>query len=45
MRAALGELSGQLLDDLWVLPKRLLDDGYVFTAPDVASTVATALRG
>ena len=45
LRAALGELSGQLLDDLWVLPKRLLDDGYVFQARDVASTVAAALRG
>ena len=30
LRTALGELSGQLLDDMWVLPQRLLDDGYVF---------------
>jgi len=45
LRAALGELSGQLLDDMWVLPRRLEDDGYVFTAPDVTSTVAAALRG
>ena len=45
LRAALGEASGQLLDDMWVLPRRLLDDGYVFAAPDVAATVAAALRG
>ncbi|GAA3562770.1 TIGR01777 family oxidoreductase [Microlunatus spumicola] len=45
LRAALGELSGQLLDDMWVLPRRLQDDGYVFTAPDVTSTIAAALRG
>ena len=45
LRAALGELSGQLLGDLWVLPQRLLDDGYVFAAPDVESTVAAALHG
>jgi uncharacterized protein (TIGR01777 family) len=45
LRAALGELSGQLLDDMWVLPQRLLDDGYVFEARDVEQTVAAALRG
>lgn len=45
LRAALGELSGQLLGDAWVLPRRLLADGYDFIAPDVTSTVATALRG
>jgi len=45
LRAALGELSGQLLDDMWVVPQRLLDDGYVFEARDVEQTVAAALRG
>ncbi len=45
LRAALGELSGQLLDDLWVRPQRLLDDGYVFASSDVEGTVAAALRG
>ncbi|SEQ99507.1 TIGR01777 family oxidoreductase [Microlunatus flavus] len=45
LRRALGELSGQLLDDMWVLPKRLLDDGYVFEARDVEQTVAAALQG
>ena len=45
LRAALGELSGQLLDDMWVLPRRLQEEGYAFVAPDVAGTVAAALRG
>ena len=45
MRTALGELSGQLLGDMWVLPRRLQDDGYVFADPDVTSTIASALRG
>lgn len=45
LRTGLGELSGQLLGDMWVLPERLTEDGYVFGAPDVASTVAAALRG
>jgi uncharacterized protein (TIGR01777 family) len=45
LRTALGELSGQLLNDMWVLPRRLQDDGYVFTAPDVRATVAAALHG
>ena len=45
LRTALGELSGQLLNDMWVLPQRLLEDGYVFAAPDVASTITSALRG
>jgi uncharacterized protein (TIGR01777 family) len=45
LRTALGEASGQLLNDMWVLPRHLEDDGYVFSSPDVASTVAAALRG
>jgi NAD dependent epimerase/dehydratase family enzyme len=45
LRTALGELSEQLLGDMWVVPRRLLDDGYVFSAPDVTSTIAAALRG
>ena len=44
IRAALGELSGQLLGDMYVVPQRLVGDGYVFTAPDVSSTVAQALN-
>ena len=45
LRTALGEASGQLLDDVWAVPQRLLDEGYVFAASDVESTVAAALRG
>lgn len=45
LRTALGELSGELLNDVWAVPRRLLDDGYVFAATDVESTVAAALRG
>ena len=45
LRTVLGELSGQLTGDSWVLPRRLLDDGYVFAARDVEATVAAALRG
>ncbi len=45
LRAALGELSGELLNDVWVRPRRLEEDGYAFEAPDVTTTVASALRG
>ena len=44
IRAVLGELSGQLLGDMYVVPQRLVGDGYEFSAPDVSSTVAQALR-
>ena len=36
LEAALGELSGQLLGDMYVVPERLTDDGYRFCYPDVA---------
>jgi uncharacterized protein (TIGR01777 family) len=45
LRRALGELSGQLLGDTYVVPARLTGDGYVFAAPDVTSTIASALHG
>ena len=45
LRAALGELAEQLLGDMYVVPKRLLDAGFAFAAPDVRSTFRTALRG
>jgi uncharacterized protein len=45
LRRALGELSGQLLGDTYVVPRRLTEAGYVFTAPDVASTIERALHG
>ena len=44
LRTVLGELSGQLLGDLYVVPQRLVDQGFVFTAPDVEATVAAALH-
>ena len=44
IRAALGELAEQLVGDLYVVPRRLTDDGFVFGAPDVKSTVAAALH-
>jgi uncharacterized protein (TIGR01777 family) len=45
LRRALGELSGQLLGDTYVVPARLTGDGYVFAAPDVVSTIESALHG
>jgi uncharacterized protein len=44
LRRALGELSGQLLGDTYVVPARLTGDGYGFAAPDVGSTIASALH-
>jgi len=44
LRTVLGELSGQLLNDMWVVPERLQRDGYRFYYPDVTSTIASALR-
>lgn len=39
----LGELSGQLLGDVWVVPERLQADGYSFYYPDIDTTVEAAL--
>ena len=44
LRRALGELAEQLVGDMHVVPRRLTADGYVFTAPDVTSTIASALH-
>jgi uncharacterized protein (TIGR01777 family) len=44
LRRALGELAEQLVGDCWAVPARLTGDGYVFRAPDVHATVASALR-
>ncbi len=44
IRTALGELSGQLLGDMYVVPERLTGDGYRFYYPDVASVVSAALH-
>ena len=43
LRTALGELAEQLVGDMYVVPRRLTEHGFVFGAPDVASTVAAAL--
>ena len=40
---ALGEVSGELLASARVLPRRLLDAGYGFQHPDLASTLAAVL--
>ena len=44
VRLGLGELAEQLVGDIWVVPQRLTDEGFVFTAPDVRSTIQAALR-
>jgi uncharacterized protein (TIGR01777 family) len=44
LKTALDELSGQMLGDMWVVPQRLLDQGFRFTAPDVASTINEGLH-
>ncbi len=43
VRTALGELADQLVGDVWVLPQRLLEDGYVFSDADVDRLIASAL--
>jgi uncharacterized protein (TIGR01777 family) len=42
-RAALGELAEQLLGDMYVLPKRLVAEGFLFEGTDVESTLRLAL--
>ncbi|MEQ4205873.1 TIGR01777 family oxidoreductase [Actinopolymorpha sp. B9G3] len=44
LRTVLGGFSIELLDGLRILPSRLLEAGFTFTAPDVASAVAAALH-
>ena len=43
LRPALGDRVGQMIGDMYVVPKRLTEHGFVFGAPDVRSTVAAAL--
>ena len=43
LELALGEVSGELLASARVLPRRLLDAGYGFQHPDLASTLAAVL--
>lgn len=44
MRRALGQLAEQLVGDVYVVPQRLIDQGYDFVAPDVGSTIHSALQ-
>jgi uncharacterized protein len=44
IRTTMGELAEQLLGDMYVIPKRLLDAGFSFTAPDVGTTIRSALH-
>jgi hypothetical protein len=43
IRTALGELAGQLVGDMYAIPKRLTDSGFVFSDPTVNDVVASAL--
>lgn len=43
LRLALGGLSAELLGSVHVAPRRLLETGFTFTAPDVDAVVRTAL--
>lgn len=44
LRTALGELSEQLLGDVYVIPARLTDAGFAFSHPDVTSTLRSGLH-
>ena len=41
----LGELAEQLVGDVNVVPRRSLEQGFRYAAPDVRATVRAALRG
>lgn len=43
IRAALGELAGQIVGDMYVVPRRLTDNGFLFSDPTVEDVVASAL--
>ena len=43
LRLALGEMAGEVLASARVLPRRLLEAGYDFQHPDIASALAYAL--
>lgn len=44
VRLGLGELAEQLVGDIWVVPHRLTEAGFVFTAPEVGGVIHAALR-
>jgi uncharacterized protein len=43
IHTALGELAGQLVGDMHVVPQRLTDDGFNFSDPTVKDVVSSAL--
>ena len=43
LRIPLGELAEQLVGDMFVVPRRLTEQGFAFDGPDVAATVRLAL--
>jgi NAD dependent epimerase/dehydratase family enzyme len=43
LKLGLGEMSSELLNSARVLPKRLLDAGYVFEHPTVAAALKAEL--
>jgi uncharacterized protein len=43
LRAALGEVSSELLSSARVVPRKLLDAGFAFRYPDIASVLAAEL--
>lgn len=43
IRRGVGELAEQLVGDQFVVPQKLLDEGFRFTAPDVTRTIGAAL--
>ena len=43
IKAAIGQLSQELLGSLRVVPERLLEAGFTFEQPDLESTIAAAL--
>ena len=44
LRLPLGELAEQLVGDINAVPRRALEQGFTFSAPDVRTTVRAALR-
>jgi uncharacterized protein len=44
IRIALGELADQIVGDMYAVPQRLTDEGFVFSDPTVDDVVRSALR-
>ena len=44
LRLPLGELAEQLVGDINAVPRRALEQGFAFVAPDVRTTVRAALQ-